>query len=72
MLNSTWQFYLNLISFSSNAVTLRVMRRASADSTWGRIGIGNGIKAEREEKNRYCSIYQYSTNSLLRHNSGIK
>lgn len=49
-LNSTWQFYLNLISFSSNAVTLRVMRQASADSTRGRIGIGNGIKAEGEEK----------------------
>lgn len=50
MLNSTWQFYLNLISFSSNAVTLKVMRQASADSTRGRIGIGNGIKAEGEEK----------------------
>lgn len=50
MLNSTWQFYLNLISFSSNAVTLRVMRQTSADSTRGRIGIGNGIKAEGGEK----------------------
>lgn len=50
MLNSTWQFYLNLISFSSNAVSLRVMRQASADSTRGRTGIGNGIKAEGEEK----------------------
>lgn len=50
MLNSTWQVYLDLISFSSNAVSLRVMSQASADSTRGRIGIGNGIKAEEEEK----------------------
>lgn len=50
MLNSAWQFYLNLISFSSNAVALRVMRQASADSTRGSIGIGNGIKTEGEGK----------------------
>lgn len=50
ILNSTWQFYLNLISFSSNAVTLRVMRQASADNTRGRIGIGSGIKGGEEKE----------------------
>lgn len=50
MLNPTWQFYLSLISFSSNAVSWRVMRQASAESTGGRTGIGSGIKAEGEEK----------------------
>lgn len=50
MLHSPWQLYLYLISFSSNAVTQRIMRQASADSTRGRIGIGNDIKAEGEKK----------------------